>query len=487
MIHPADKLKKLLTNRILQYIFSRYATYFIQFVNSLFIAVNLGPYYLGIWGFVTLVLQYMNEINLGIAHAVNAIISIHRDKGLYVFHIVGAALTMLVVLSLLVALFFVGGGALGLDIGSKYDFARYAPFVIVTGILGYFNTLLSHVFRAYGRVTEIAFNQSAFPVLMLFTILLFRGKNLLWALVLVNLTAFILSLAVYLLRSPIRLKPLFSIRLGKVIQKKGWHLFIYNTSFLLIMITTRSFISAFYEVDEFGYFTFAFGLANVVLLLLQSLAFLIYPKLINRMAKADAEQNANLLSDVRATYITVSHLLVHLAIPLFPLFLLFFPQYEASGDAFYLIALTVVLYTNAFGYAGLMVARGREKPLGRLALRALMLNLAAGYLLTAILHVPLAQAILGTMASYLLYVVALGFAGRRLLGMPTTFSPVVGDVLPLRLMAPFFLSLALIFLNAPQAVMAAPFILFAALNFKMIHKIKESIYRIIVNPDFINI
>jgi hypothetical protein len=205
------------------------------------------------------------------------------------------------------------------------------------------------------------------------------------------------------------------------------------------------------------------------------------------MAKADAEQNANLLSDVRATYITVSHLLVHLAIPLFPLFLLFFPQYEASGEAFYLIALTVVLYTNAFGYAGLMVARGREKPLGRLALRALMLNLAAGYLLTGILHVPLAQAILGTMGSYLLYVLALGFAGRRLLGMQATFSSVIGDVLPLRLMAPFFLSLALIFLKAPHGAMAAPFILFAVLNFKMIHKIKESIYRIIINPDFINI
>jgi hypothetical protein len=78
------KYSKILKNKVTGYIASRYLTYAIQCINSLFIAVYLEPYYLGIWGFVTLILQYMNQLNLGISHSVNAIISIHKEKEWYV-------------------------------------------------------------------------------------------------------------------------------------------------------------------------------------------------------------------------------------------------------------------------------------------------------------------------------------------------------------------------------------------------------------------
>ena len=67
-------------NKVVLFLFSRYATYFIHFINSLFIAVYLGPYYLGIWGFISLIIQYVNQINFGIAHSVTAIISVHKKK-----------------------------------------------------------------------------------------------------------------------------------------------------------------------------------------------------------------------------------------------------------------------------------------------------------------------------------------------------------------------------------------------------------------------
>jgi O-antigen/teichoic acid export membrane protein len=340
---------KALTNKVLYYVFSRYATYFIQFVNSLFIAVYLGPYYLGVWGFIRLVIEYLNQINLGIAHSVNAIIAINKKHEWYVKKVIGTSLTMLIILSLLMVLFFCVNKILDLNIGSKYSFSTYASAVIVIGILAYFNTLFSNIFRVYGRVIEIAINQSVFPVFMLIAILLFKRENLLWALVGANVFAFFVSFVMFLLRAPISFRPLLIVRLIKTIQVKGWYLFIYNTSFYLIIITTKSFISAYYSVEEFGYFTFAYSLANVVLLLLQSFSFLIFPKLINRMASTSTEKIANLLGSIRNVYITTSHLLVHLAIVLIPFFVLFFPQYDEATNVFRLTALTIVLYSNAFG------------------------------------------------------------------------------------------------------------------------------------------
>ena len=271
-------LKQVLKNKVFNYVFSRYATYFLQFVNSIFIAIYLGPYYLGIWGFITLIIQYLNQINFGIAHSVTAITSIYKEKKLYVEKVIGTSLTLLIGLSLIVVLLFMANELFNFNLGAKYNFSKYAPVIAAIGILAYFNTLMSNIFRVYGRLIEIAINQSAFPILMFVSILLFKNEKLLWALIGANFLAFLLSFIIYIKRSPINLKPIFKWRLIKTIQIKGIYLFIYSASFYFIIISTKSFISAYYSVEEFGYFTFAFTLANVVLLLLQSF-FPHFPKL----------------------------------------------------------------------------------------------------------------------------------------------------------------------------------------------------------------
>lgn len=480
-------LKKGLKNKVLHYVFSRYATYIIQFINSLFIAHLLGPYYLGIWGFITLIIQYLNQINLGISHSVNVIISIHKKKQWYVQKVVGTSITMLIGFSVAVALFFVANELFSFNIGSKYNFSVYAPIVVLIGILGYFNTLMSAVFRAYGKVIEVAVNQSAFPFLMLFAIIFFRGENLLWALVGANFLAFFISFILYNLKSPLGLKPILIKRLAKTIQIKGWHLFVYNTSFHLIVISTRSFISAYYPVEEFGYFTFAYSLSNVVLLLLQSLSFLITPKIINRMASVSSEKIISVLNTIRVAYITTSHLLIHTIIFLFPLLLLFFPKYQQSSDAFKLIALTVVLYTNSFGYSGLLIAQGKERQLGRLSLFILIMNILVVYLLIVVIQVTFSKVIIATMLSYIFYVFYLTSIGRKFLKQKACFIAVFKDIYPLKLTLPYLLSLGLVFITAPGYLFIFPLLLFLVLNFHDLFQIKKTILSVITNPKVIDI
>ena len=48
--------KKIVTNKVVLYLVTRYMTYAVQFITSIWVAVKLGPFYLGIWGMLLFVL-----------------------------------------------------------------------------------------------------------------------------------------------------------------------------------------------------------------------------------------------------------------------------------------------------------------------------------------------------------------------------------------------------------------------------------------------
>lgn len=479
--------KTVFKNKVILFVFSRYGTYFIHFINSLFIAVYLGPFYLGIWGFITLVTSYMNHLSFGIADSVTAIISVKKDKEFYVQKVIGTALTLLLGLSVIATILFAINGIFELNLGSKYHFSTYAPVVVLIGILAYFNNLFNHIFRVFGKLFEIAFSQTVFPLLMLLAIILFKDKQLLWAMVVANFLAFFLAFIMYIVRTPVKLKPIFIYDLFRTIQVKGWHLFVYNTSFFFIVISTRSFVSGFYSVEEFGYFTFAFSLANVMLLLLQSMAYLIYPKMLNRFATSNNSHNIDLLQKLRDAYVTTSHLLIHIAILIFPIFLLLFPEYTRATEAFKLIALSILLYTNSFGYSGLLIAKGNEKKLGRLSFAALIINLIGALVLIKVFNVPFTLVVLATMFSYFTYVFMVGKMGRKMLQLNNSFIAVVKDIYPLRLLIPYALSLVLILFSVPDNYLVLSLILFLIFNFRVLLNLKSIVKSVILNPNFINI
>ena len=72
-------IKPLLSNQIIFYLFSRYFTYFIQFIISIVLAVKLGAYYLGIWSFIVLIINYFGQIDFGIANSLNVFLIQNRD------------------------------------------------------------------------------------------------------------------------------------------------------------------------------------------------------------------------------------------------------------------------------------------------------------------------------------------------------------------------------------------------------------------------
>ena len=474
-------------NKIFQYIFSRYVTYAIQFINTIFIAVNLGPYHLGIWGFILLVLQYMGKFDFGVAHSVNAIISINKEKNEYVQKIIGSALTLLMLLSFLVIIFVAVNQLVDVNIGKKYDFDKYIIFVLLVGILGYFNDLLSNIFRVHGYILEIAINQSIFPILCLFATFIFEGKSLIMAMMTVNILSFSFSLLLFIYRSPVNLKPMWDLSLFKTIQHKGLYLFVYNTSFYLIAISTRSFISYYYSVIEFGLYTFAFSLANAIMLFLGSLSYLIFPKILHRLASNSDDDNSDLLIKLRDSFIAISHLIILVSLLLYPVFILLLPQYQDSTLAFSLVALAVGLYSNAFGYSSLLIAKNKEKKLSRFSCYALSINLVVCYLISNTWSLSFAWISIATMTSYFVFIVLITFEGRKAIGQDNTILLVLSDAFPVRIIIPFSMSLCIVSFAVNNVYNILPVLLFVLLNYKCLKSSVNISKEILLRPSVIDI
>jgi len=297
----------------------------------------------------------------------------------------------------------------------------------------------------------------------------------------------VLTLWLFIKKINIKWTITFEYNILKEILYKGFYLFIYNSSFYLIIISTRSIISYFYSVSEFGYFTFSFTLGNTVNLLLASFSFLIFPKILNRFAKTSDQEGVVLLNKLRKTYIISSHFLVYSVVLVFPLFLYFFPRYQSSLESFRLVALTIVLYSNAFGYQGLLMAKGKEKLIALLSFVTLLINILLGFSLASIWKLPFSQIIIATAISYGLYIYLLGFFGRKVVNQSTSFFDTMKDIFPFSLFVPYGFALILSLNNVNNVLFLIPLILFIILNVSSFNDIKNTIIEIIKNPKIINI
>lgn len=480
-------IKSIINNPSFSYIISRYVTYGVQFLNSILIAVSLGPLYLGIWGFLNLVIQYLSQMNFGISHSVNTIASIHKNKERYLSKVIGNALVSTSLMCLFLGIIFLFNIKFRLNFGEKYNFSVYIAPIFVIIVLTYFNSLLSNVLRIYNKITELAIGQSILPFATSCSLLIFDNENLLSALVWANLLATFLTFSLYIFRFPIKVKINFNWKLLKIIQIKGWHLFIYNTSFYLVIISTRWFVSYYYDVIEFGYFTFSFSLATVLSLLLDSFTFLIWPKLLNRLAKLNDNESNKLISNVGKLYMTATHGILHLGICIFPYFLLLFPRYSQIGTSFSLIALTVVLFTNSFGYQGLLIARGMEKLIGRISLFMLLLNILLCYIFINFFGVSYEFVILATLICYFVYNIYFTLIGRKALSLAFNLKDIINDFFPTSILIPYIISFVLVIIKADFYYYLLPVMTFLIFNYRYLTEIKTKLKDIVVNSDFFKI
>ncbi|RHE91398.1 lipopolysaccharide biosynthesis protein [Bacteroides intestinalis] len=481
------KIKLFLTNKILIYLASRYISYGVQFFVSLIIAAKMGPYFFGIYGFITLILNYCAVISFGIPASLNVLLVHHKTQENTCGNYIGNALLFYTIQSLLLFVLYLVLVISDIEIDNNYPIKEYYLLIAIIASLNYFNSIFINVLRIKNKVNQLSVVQSLNVLLNVIVVCIVKGENLIIALLLCNLISGIASVIVTKLCDalPPLKKILIKITFLKEILGKGMYLFFCNSCFAFILISIRSLISANYKVEEFGAFTFSFSIANSVMLLLEALMTIIFPKLVDLLSFNDNKIVENTLEKLRGTYISSAHLLIYVAMLFFPILLNFMPKYSNALTSMNLIALAVLMNTNSSGYSTLLISKNKERTSAVLSMTALIINIILGYSLISFFHVGFSYVILAALFTYIYFSFMVVVEGRKCLcksSMVSTFK----SFFPIKLFIPYLVALIISCLQYENFIWL-PLVLYMILNKRDIFMMFNTAKKLIINPDIINI
>ena len=480
-------IKQLFSNKIVVYLASRYGTYALQFFVSLIIAAKLGPYYMGVYGVVLLIINYFAQFHFGIANSLNILLVHNKENDNKYNSYVSNSLALVFFLGICIICAFLYYWIFGIDYIKELKVDSYLPYVCVIAVLEHFDGVFTNILRVKNYVTQITIIQSLNVLLNTIVVFFFNDQDLIHALVASLMVSNVIK-ALIAVGSKI-LPSINTVIISKSVQyeilSKGFSLFIYNSCLMFVLITVRTIISNNYSLEQFGYFTFSFTIANAVMLLLDSLAFIIFPKLIDVLSSSDMKQINVSLGLINDLYISTAHLFIYIAIILFPVLLFFMPKYNDSLTSMNLIALTVLMSTNTFGYSTFLLAQNKEKTAAILAFSTMIINIVLCLCFVKILHVEFHFVIISTLMTYFIYSIVSMEVSERIIG-ENRFIDYFKSAFPFRLFAPFILALILSILEMEQ-LMFTPLVLYVILNLSNLKRIIAYVKRLVYNPNMVDL
>jgi O-antigen/teichoic acid export membrane protein len=399
---------------------------------------------------------------------------------------VSNSLVLIGVLSLLIILLAVYYSVFGIKLFERYEIGYYFYIICIIGVLFHFNSLMGTIYRVKNRLFELAFSQSVVPILIFFSMFLAKGKTLLPILLYMILLGNVATLILFIGNKKIPWDGRLSIKGSIEVLNKGFYLFIYNMCFFFIVLSTRTLISYFYEIEEFGYFTFSYTLANAVLLLLQALSVVIFPKVIDKLNSKNREDVKNITNILNTNYVTLSYGLMFLALIIFPVFINYIPKYQGTLKVLNLIAVTVLLYTNSFGYASHLMAQNQERRLSIISLFSLCLNIAISFALILVFKVSYEYVIISTLISYFVFSYSCAKFSNQIIGEKNSASYVLLEFFPIRLLIPYVIAVIIIGWNL-EFFIFLPLLVFIMSNVRELKQIIKTIKIIITRPNIVDI
>lgn len=478
-----SKIAKILNNKIIIYVTSRYAVYGLQFITSMVVAGKLGPYYMGVYGFLTMILMYLTQINFGIPHSLNVLLVHNKENKEVSDSYIGNSLVIVTGLSFFVGLFYLYYRVFGIPGFERYEVDRYVIWICIVGILQYFNTLFTTIVRIKNKLRLLALMQSLIVLLDFVAIWIFTGETLITVLVANNVISNVVSMFLAFKHGCFPTWSNVHIRkeIMSEIVSKGFYLFLYNSCFYFIVISVRTIISSNYAIEEFGKFTFSYSVGHALLLLSGAISTVVFPKMIDKLSSKNLTEVNNVLTTVRISYISATYFLVFLALPFFPLLLHFLPKYQDAIYALNMVALAVLINTNSFGYSTLLIARNREKYSALISMISLLLNIGFALVLVKVLKVSYGMVILSIMFTYLFFSLASAYLGTKLLGH-LSIKRVLADTFPLRLLIPYLAAILLSVFEMEKFIFI-PLLLYLLLNRKDMTLIVKYIKRMTSNQN----
>ena len=457
-------LRSALKNKIFWYLASRYMVLGIQFLASIFLAIKLGAYNFGVWSFILLLVHIGTSFNWGIGNAATILLVQHKEDKQKCQDYIFNSMILTVLISILPCVVAAYDRILGIALFDKYHLGNKIYIVVFLIVASYFSSLLMNISRVKNRIGEITVAQMLWPFLMCVTLFCATEKALLFSLLLVYVIASGIGLAIYLLPRQISFSGHFSTSYLREIFIKGFFLFLYNAGFSFIVLSTKTIVGKYYSVEEFSYFSFAFSLAYGIMLLIDSLLFIIFHKMVEMLRGDDREKISNTLKFMRRNYLYMLHLLFYFVLAASGIFVVLFPKYAKSFDSFILIIFSLTMHSYCFGYNTYLLAQNKEKQMALFTGLALLFNIAAALVLVCVLQCKFSYVILATLLTYGIYSAVVNWYALRVAGLDKSWKELIRSIFIPRLTPLYLITLLLVLLQFDKRYIFLPLIAFLLLN-----------------------
>lgn len=369
------------------FVVNRYFGYMLQFVRGILVANFLGPFFFGVWGFLLLVNQYLSYTSLGLPYAINVELAIDDTANTqHQTRLIGYTLTFTTLL--LVVLAGIGGliQYLPIPLFTKYSFGQYALSSMLWVGFTHLTQVYANIYRVYQRLGRIMAAELLLAILPLVPLFFFTGEQLIQAMLMAMIVASALAVAIYTIRAPFPIQPLWDWSLNQKMLTIGLPLLIYNLSFWMLMIAGRTIISIFYSVEMMGYFSLANTLTSATLLGLNTVAWVIFPTILAKTRLGlPQEQVYQTVKQVNTVYGTAVFVAVLGMILLTPLLFMLLPEYQPAAKVLVILLLAQALISTTYGYNCVAIARKQQLRVALMAVIAVVVVVGLG-LIAAVLN-----------------------------------------------------------------------------------------------------
>jgi O-antigen/teichoic acid export membrane protein len=402
-----------LARSVILFTICRYVVYTMTFARGLTAARHLGPYLLGVYGFLILMQNYLSYTGFGTQYAINVELATRKDSDHR--EIISTAITLTVLVGLILCLLGLVVQVFHLPIFEKFSFQQYALLTcLITGATS-LQYVFTNIYRIHGRLARIATVELFGAAVLLLITLIYRGETLVFALLAGLFASAMFANVLYLVRAPFTFTIGLTSKSVRALLALGLPLLIYNASFLLITIAAQSVVSIFYPLETIGYYTLASQISNAALLGFNSIAWVAFPLVLGKTRMDVSDEDAARATDrVNVVFGTSVFLIVFAAILALPLVFLLLPKYEPSRGAVTVLLLAQALLMSSYGYDCLAIARHKQLSIANASIASAIV-VAGLAVLAGKAHAPFVWVAIAVLAGSVLFTVLQARIGLRLI------------------------------------------------------------------------
>lgn len=396
---------------------NRYVVYGVQLLRGIIVAKILGPRLLGIWGFLTLLYQYLSYTNFGLHYAVTVHLSTEASTSSNEpKHIIGTALAVSGLDAILIVAVGIIMRSSEIRIFEKYTFDRYVIALAVLAGITHLQQVLTNVYRVYAHLTRIAIVELSTAFSLLLVSFAFRGEHLVSALLMTMVVTGAAGVILLITYAPIELSLSLDWYWVRRLLSLGVPLLIYNMSFNLITMAGRTVLSLFYPVEAMGYYSLANTITVATLLGFKAVSWTILPGILAKTHKnVPSQVVARVVHKITSMYSTSVFLAVFGLILALPLLFTLLPQYKPAGNILSVLLLSQAVLSVCFGFNVVAIAQSQETKVAAISVVATFVVTGISALV-ALLGLPPVWVAVAVLAGSLVFSVLQIGLGLRIVG-----------------------------------------------------------------------